>query len=185
MVTKTRRGARRKATLSTIASRDAILDERARRLATRDRTAPDQRLGHTALVCEVGEGLYALPLTAVSRAVPLVRLGAAPSTDPTLVGLAADSGAVLQVFDLAALLGAAPASRAASGYLLILRRGQTALRIDNRPVAALIEPIEGPEPDRARVIDPASPLNGRTLVTLSPDALFSLSPRPQPEPVFL
>lgn len=185
MALKTRRSARRKATLSDSVSRDAILEQRARRLASRDRTAPDRQPGHVALICDIADNLYALPLDTVARAVPLARLGAAPSTDPAFVGLAADSGTVLQVFDLASLLGLAPASRIASGYLLILRRGQTALRIDNRPMAARIEPVEGADVDRARVADLASPFDGRSLVTLSPDSLFSLSPRPHPEPVSL
>lgn len=183
MATKTRGPARRKASSPEQALQDAVLAERAHRLAQPDRKIVDLSYRPTALVCAIADNLYALPLDTISRAVQLKRLGAAPTSDPTLVGLAVDAGHVLQVFDLAARLNLAPSSREGDGYMLVLRHGRSALRVDHRPIALQIETIADDENHRAQITDPTSPLDGKVVVMLSPDTLISPSPRPQPEPI--
>lgn len=184
MARTARTNARRKAAPSDVVLREALLDERTRRLAGRaDQHEPARLRDDDWLVCEIGEALYALPLSVVVRAKPLSRLGAIPpSTDASLVGLAAENGRVLQVFDLAARLNLAPAVRAAEGYLVILRRGQTALRVAQRPVALSVALAEE-DGDPARVADAASPLHGRMVTPLALETLFPPTPRLLPEPV--
>lgn len=181
MAKTARTNARRKiAAPSDTALRKSVLDERARRLATRLAIPEVQADQGQHLVCEIGEALYALPLSQVVRTTPLTRLGATPpSNDTSLIGLAAESGRVLQVFDLGARLALAPASRAAEGYLIILRRGQAALRVDNRPQVALGAPDENG--DHLRLTD--GPLHERMATPLSLETLFPLSPRIPSEPV--
>lgn len=169
--TSARRG---KAAPSEAALRQDVLADRARSLAAR-RTVSEPVLDQDQqLICEIGEALYALPLAQVVRTTPLTRLGATPpSSDPSLIGLAAANGRVLQVFDLAARLNLAPPSRKAEGYLLILRRGQTALRLDKRPQVALAAPAE--DGDHLRLTGGA--LHDRLATPLSLQTLF-----PLPEP---
>ncbi len=169
--TSARRG---KAAPSDAALRQGVLEDRARRLAVR-LTVPEPARDHDQrLICEIGEALYALPLAHVVRTTPLVRLGATPpSSDPSLIGLAAQNGRVLQVFDLAARLNLAPPSRKAEGYLVILRRGQTALRLDKRPQVALAASAE--DDDHLRL--DGGPLHDRLATPLSLETLF-----PLPEP---
>jgi hypothetical protein len=185
MARTARTNARRKTAVPTdVALRDerahkSVLDERARRLAARLAVREVRIDQDQHLICEIGEALYALPLYQVLRTTPLTRLGATPpSTDISLVGLAAENGRALQVFDLAARLNLAPPSRAAEGYLVILRRGQTALRLDKRPQVALGALAE--DGDHLRLAD--GPLNDRMATPLSLETLFPLSPRPVSEP---
>lgn len=180
MARTARTHARRKtAAPSDAAFQKSVLDERARRLAARLDAPEAERDREQHLVCEIGEALYALPLSEVVRTTPLTRLGATPpSSDPSLIGLAAENGRVLQVFDLAARLNLASASRVAEGYLILLRRSHTALRVDSRPQAALAEPAE--DGDHLRLTGGA--LHDRMATALSLEALFPLSPRPSPEP---
>jgi hypothetical protein len=159
--------------------REGVLADRARRLAARLATPEAPQNQDQQLICEIGEALYALPLSQVVRTTPLPRLGATPpSTDASLVGLAADNGRVLQVFDLAARLGLATPSRATEGYLIILRRSQTALRLDSRPQVAVGAPAE--DGDHLRLAN--GPLHDRMATPLSLETLFPLSPRPPSEP---
>jgi len=134
------------------------------------------------LVCEVGEALYALPLHEVARTKPMDRLGAVPaSVDPSLVGLTADGGRVLQVFDLSARLGAAPPTSLSGGYILILRRGRFGLRTAVRPLAAHATRAEDGE--HLHLDDPSSPLHGRIATALSFELLFPPSTDAQLESV--
>lgn len=179
------RAARTNARRKTAAPSDAVLhksvlDERARRLAARLAIPEVQRDQDQHLVCEISEALYALPLSQVLRTTPLTRLGATPpSSDASLIGLAAENGRVLQVFDLAARLTLATASPAAEGYLILLRRSQIALRVGNRPQVALGAPAE--DGDHLRLTD--GPLHDRMATPLSLETLFPLSPRALSEPV--
>ncbi|NQE61216.1 chemotaxis protein CheW [Caulobacter sp. RHG1] len=179
MARTARTNARRTAVPSDAVLRKSVLEERARRLAARLAIPEVQIEQDQHLVCEIGEALYALPLHQVLRTTPLTRLGATPpSTDTSLVGLAAENGRVLQVFDLAARLNLASPLRTAEGYLVILRRGQTALRLDKRPQVALGAPAE--DGDHLRLAD--GPLNDRMATPLSLETLFPLLPRPVSEP---
>lgn len=181
MARTARTNARRKtAAPSDAALRKGLLEERARALAARLTAPQASRDQDQHLLCEIGEALYALPLSQVLRTTPLTRLGATPpSTDASLIGLAAENGRVLQVFDLAARLHLARPSRAAEGYLIILRRGQTALRVEKRPQVALGSPAE--DGDHLRLADGS--LHDRMATPLSLETLFPLSPRPPSEPV--
>lgn len=162
--------------------RERLLEARSRRLARRASDEIDELLtGERHLICEVGETLYAVPLAEVARTTPLTRLGAIPaSSDPSLIGLAADQGRVLQVFDLGARLTGRAPSRAAEGYIVVLRRGRIAARTMTRPQATLAAPAEDAEHLRLEAAaDPS--LDGRLATPLSLDLLLSPSPGGQPE----
>lgn len=177
-----RTSARRKATPSRDPLRERLIEARSRRLAERASDGLDDFLiGERHLICEVGETLYAVPLAEVARTTPLTRLGAIPaSSDPSLIGLAADQGRVVQVFDLGARLTGREPSRAAEGYLVVLRRGRVAARTLTRPQATLAAPAEDAEHLRLETA-PDDSLHGRLATPLSLDLLFSPSPGAQPE----
>ncbi len=137
----------------------AILDERARRLSRPDAPDAPRAPGLQMLVCRVGENLFGLAPTEVSRFRTLETLGGA---SPGLAGLVAESGRVRQVLDFASLVGAP--SAAGGGYLALLaRHPDIALRLAERPVVAEVEPAAD---SRALVLS-AGEHQGKTLVILS------------------
>lgn len=129
--------------------RRAIVRARTRQLAAR--TIEVRTTHERLLVCPVGESLYGLPLRDVARVRPFDRRGLAPAQEPAALGLVVDSGEIRPALDLAVLLGQGSGS-VAGGWLLVLAPPhRAALRVEEMPVAAEVEPVDG-APDRARIV---------------------------------
>ena len=158
------------------ARRRAIVEDRTRRLAARARAPEAPQAGRRrVLVCSVGTNLYGLPLEQVARVRPLGRLGAAPARAASVLGFVADAGRIRPALDLAALLGAQGSGPAASGWLIVLAPPLNAvLRVAELPVAAEVEPLEGGDPDKARIVDEDHA--GKILALVSARDLIAASP---------
>lgn len=102
------------------AGREALLAQRAQRLALRPGPSSAPGAGLAVLTCSVGEGLHVLPLTLVHGVTPSHRLGAAPAGG-AVAGVIATPEGVLPVLDLEAALSARQAGKATGGYLIRLR----------------------------------------------------------------
>jgi chemotaxis signal transduction protein len=176
---KARTRAERTLARLTIAGREAIVDERTRRLAARTHAAPSPLARQALLAIEVGANLYGLPLTDVAGVRRYGRRGAAPAAAPAVLALTADAGRVRPVIDLPTLLGASPA-QTADGWLVVLAAPHNvALRLDAAPASIEAEAPPGSDEGRARVVS-AGDLVDRTLVILSvADLLATLSATPQ------
>lgn len=154
--------------------REAILDERSRRLAERAEAAAAARPQMRMLACAVGANLYGLPLNEIAAIRRFDRHGATPSTAPAVLALVADAGRIRPVLDLPALLGAS-AGGATGGWLAILAAPHNAaLRMDEIPAVVDAEPLTGADEGRARVS--SGEQAERTLVILSTADLLAVLP---------
>jgi hypothetical protein len=147
----------------------ALLSERTRRLAQRAAlTTAEPAPAEQALICTVGDNLFAIPLREVSRVRRLERYATAPSPEPALVGLVAEAGRARQVLDLVALLGGAPSAERGGWILVLAPPLDAALRVEHLPQTAALEPL----PDRrGRIATGAAA--GRIATLLSPRTLLA------------
>ncbi len=111
----------------------ALLTERTAALAARGRSAIRPTSTRSLLVCLSDGDRYGLPLEAVAHVVPGRACTPVPGAPPELLGLAAFSGRVVSVLDLAGALGRPRAPRAgdarAGGHILVLRGGAAPLAL--------------------------------------------------------
>lgn len=158
------------------ARRNAILADRAARLANRAAAVEAERPAARALICAVGPNLYGLPLEQATKIKPFVRAGAAPALNRAVLGLVADEGQIRPALDLGALLGA-PEAAVEGGWLVLLGgSGGAALRVKDLPVAADVEPLEEPDAGRARIL--TGEHRDKVLVMLSASDLLDRSRSP-------
>ncbi|WP_374471429.1 chemotaxis protein CheW [Phenylobacterium sp.] len=145
---------------------------RARSLAARQAAAEAAAAGERMLVCRVGADLYGLPMAEVAKVRPFTRWGAAAGGHPAMLGLVADEGEVRPALDMAALLGGPAAAASTGGWLLILAPPhKAALRLQDLPVAAEVEPLPQDDAGRARVL--AGEHQDKLLVTLTAHELLA------------
>lgn len=119
----------------------AILRERTRALA-RPAEAPKRTDAFTVLVCGIGEARFGLRLEDVARVIPFAKPAFIPSVEPALMGALPRAGRFYRVYDLAVLLGGrAGVGGDPGGYVLLLREGAIALRVDSVFDASEVEPL--------------------------------------------
>ena len=106
---------------------DALLDERARQLAT-PRSVAAPAVTTRALVCAAGETLYAVPLSEVARVSPYGGAARLPGAASAVLGVVSLSGAFFRVLELRSLVGA-PAAGSGGGYVVFFRNRSIALRL--------------------------------------------------------
>ncbi len=106
---------------------EALLRERAWQLAQpRDTGAPTEPT-QRAVVCALGEALYAVPVEAVARIATYRPPARLPGGHAALLGVIARSGGFWHIYDLGVLLGA---TAAAKGFFVLLRGRGVGLRAD-------------------------------------------------------
>jgi purine-binding chemotaxis protein CheW len=88
------------------------------------------------LVCACGSERYGLPLAAAAQVLPMRPCTPVPGAVPALVGLAAVSGRIVSVLDLARALGRPGAGAGPGGHLVALRAGAV-------PVALAVDRVIG------------------------------------------
>jgi purine-binding chemotaxis protein CheW len=128
------------------AGRQALLDARSAALARRGTAAEQAAALRSYLVCTCGPDRYGLAVEAVAHVMPARACTPVPGAPPALIGLAARSGRVVSVLDLAAALGRprTEGTREGRGHFLILRGAGPA-------IALAVERVHGV----ARVAAPA------------------------------
>lgn len=109
------------------------------------------------LVCACGAERYGLPLEEAAGVLPMRPCTPVPGAVPALLGLAAVSGRIVSVLDLARALGRPGPGAAPSGHLVALRAGAV-------PVALAVDRVIGVseiDADLARPeADPSHPSSG-------------------------
>jgi purine-binding chemotaxis protein CheW len=129
----------------------SLLEARAARLRVAESTdEPDEGVLWVATF-SVGEDLFALPLSAVSAAIPLRMVTAVPLSSPEIVGIVRFQGELVSVFSLASVLGGR-GWRADPTFLLIIKRrggGLVAFDCSQIPMATTL-PLRAVEEARAR-----------------------------------
>jgi chemotaxis signal transduction protein len=167
--------------------RRITLTARARALARPRKTA------HTvasvaSIVCEVGDGLYALPLASTKRVVPFERAAPVPTGNAALLGVIGLSGAFYHVYDLGALIGSGAGGGA--GHVILLKGEARGIAIRTDRVLGVADLVElAPDAaSRMRAIHPAVTafvrstsaelFKGRVISLLDPERLTS-DPRSQ------
>lgn len=154
---------------------DAILRARAERLAIppQAETTP----GVQVLLCKTGPEWVGLPLDALARIAPFSSPAPLPGAAASALGVIARSGAFFQVYDLASLLGQAPAHTHA--HIVFLRRQapQAALAIAQAETIAEVTPLNDAEAAEANLVKPNARLartqDGRIISILDIEALLS------------
>jgi len=112
---------------------DSLLAARAARLAARGGAAARAEAGEEVLVCDCAGERYGLPVAGVAEVLPARPCTPIPGAPAALVGIAALSGGVVSVLDLAAALGRpSPGERPGTGHFVALRGGAApvVLRVD-------------------------------------------------------
>lgn len=156
----------------------AILDERARRLAQAVDTASPVDLT-LVLVCAAGTEWFGVEMSAVARVAPYQRPSFLPSRDRALLGLIARAGWFYRVYDAPLLLGLKPG---VGEHVLFLRARQIALRFDAILGVTDVAPLGEDDASRMRASHPAirafgqapdGPFAGRVISILDPQLLRS------------
>ena len=126
----------------TAARIEEILESRTRSLATRG-AAPEARPTRSLLVCRAGAETVGLPLDGVAEGFPFRPCTPVPGAPAALVGLTGRGGALVSVVDLAAALGAVPASPE-GGHVVALRRDGPRIGLRVARVLSVAEAVVEP-----------------------------------------
>jgi chemotaxis signal transduction protein len=132
---------------------DALLRERARKLAERRTAVLPARASAQALVVRAGAESFGLELTRLAGVLPFAQCAPVAGATGELIGLINAHGEIWAAFELRRLLGAAVAPPS-GGYVVLLRHGRRriGLRVDDvdrvREVGGtqVIEPGKGAVP---------------------------------------
>lgn len=110
------------------------------------------------LVCACGAERYGLPLEETAGVLPMRPCTPVPGAVPALLGLAAVSGRIVSVLDLARALGRPGSGAAPGGHLVVLRTGVVPVALAVDRVIGVSEIDADPDPAPARPeADPSHP----------------------------
>ncbi|MBX6323731.1 MAG: chemotaxis protein CheW [Rhodospirillaceae bacterium] len=111
---------------------EALLQERARRLARPDERAQTAAPGLRVLTVRAGGQRYGLELARLAGVVPIERCAPVPGGPSELVGVTRARGEMWAAYDLRRLLGLAAGEPAGQGCLVLLRhpRRRVGVRVD-------------------------------------------------------
>lgn len=141
---------------------EALLQERARRLARPDEGGRAAAPGLRVLAVRAGGERYGLELARLAGVVPFERAAAVPGGPVELIGVARARGEMWAAYDLRRLLGAAPGEAAGRGCLVLLRhpRRRVAVRVDEPEQVHGVDPGEIRRPSDDATARPAPLVRG-------------------------
>lgn len=124
---------------------DDILRARARALARRVRETETAQTGD-AIRVEIAEQQYAFAIADIARAIVIERITPLPNTPPILLGLVADRGETVPVFDARIWLGKPPRARTERTPVLVLGTGarMLGLAVDALLDSIVVEAVQHP-----------------------------------------
>ena len=111
------------------------------------------------LVCACGAERYGLPLAEAAGVLPMRPCTPVPGAVPALLGLAAVSGRIVSVLDLARALGRPGPGAAPGGHLVALRTGTVPVALAVDRVIGVVE-IDAEPASAGSEADPSHPPSG-------------------------